>query len=164
MVPEIGGGMADECTADTAAHSADAQTAELFVADEPTSSMDAIAQGTARETAQDESLSTYAHRLTREDGHIDWTRSARQIHDQIRGLHPWPLASAYLGRQRIILRRYTFAATDDEALRASLLGAGARQAAIFCSPRIATTIAAIISSAANFKLFGSNFSPPVETR
>ncbi|OUI82096.1 methionyl-tRNA formyltransferase [Gluconobacter sp. DsW_056] len=33
---------------------------------------------------------TYAERLTRDDGRIDWTRSASEIDRQIRGLTPWP--------------------------------------------------------------------------
>ncbi|GBR69779.1 methionyl-tRNA formyltransferase [Gluconobacter kanchanaburiensis] len=33
---------------------------------------------------------TYAERLTREDGRIDWRRSATEIDRQIRGLTPWP--------------------------------------------------------------------------
>jgi methionyl-tRNA formyltransferase len=67
--------------------------------------LDALARGEAHETPQDALLATYAHRLSREDGLIDWTRTPTHIHDQIRGLHPWPHAYAYLGAQRIILRR-----------------------------------------------------------
>ncbi|CAI9119401.1 methionyl-tRNA formyltransferase [Brytella acorum] len=33
---------------------------------------------------------TYAERLTRESGRIDWTRPATEIDRQIRGLTPWP--------------------------------------------------------------------------
>lgn len=28
---------------------------------------------------------------------IDWTKTARQVHDQVRGLHPWPVATAVIG-------------------------------------------------------------------
>ena len=67
--------------------------------------LDALTRGEAHETPQDASLATYAHRLSREDSLVDWTCSARHIHNQIRGLHPWPHAHAYLGAQRVILRR-----------------------------------------------------------
>ena len=33
---------------------------------------------------------TYAARLTKEEGLIDWTLSAQRIHDRVRGLYPWP--------------------------------------------------------------------------
>ena len=45
---------------------------------------------------QDDSQSTYAPILTKEFSAIDWQKSALQIHNQIRGLYPWPGASAVL--------------------------------------------------------------------
>jgi methionyl-tRNA formyltransferase len=39
---------------------------------------------------QDEALATYAPKLTKADGHIDWRFTAVTIHNQIRGLNPWP--------------------------------------------------------------------------
>jgi len=49
-----------------------------------------IKSGTAARTPQDESKVTYAPMLSRELSPLDWTRSARQLHDQVRGLIPWP--------------------------------------------------------------------------
>jgi methionyl-tRNA formyltransferase len=46
---------------------------------------------------QDESQATYARKLTKEDGRIDWTKPAVQIERQIRAMNPWPGAFAYLG-------------------------------------------------------------------
>jgi methionyl-tRNA formyltransferase len=67
--------------------------------------VDQIAHGQARETPQDESLATYAHRLTKDDGAIDWQWPAARIHNLIRGLHPWPHAFSFLGGKRFILLR-----------------------------------------------------------
>jgi methionyl-tRNA formyltransferase len=39
---------------------------------------------------QDESVATIAPILRKEDGRVDWTRSARQVHDHVRGMNPWP--------------------------------------------------------------------------
>ncbi|RQD64734.1 MAG: methionyl-tRNA formyltransferase [Desulfonatronovibrio sp. MSAO_Bac4] len=39
---------------------------------------------------QNESLVTYAPKLTKQDGFIDWNQPAWNIHNQIRGLFPWP--------------------------------------------------------------------------
>jgi len=33
---------------------------------------------------------TYAKKIKKEDGNIDWSRSAKEIHNQIRGCYPWP--------------------------------------------------------------------------
>jgi len=67
--------------------------------------LDRLSRESMPEVAQDERLVTYASRLDRRDSPIDWTRSAREIHNQIRGLHPWPLASTVLGGRRLLVRR-----------------------------------------------------------
>ena len=60
----------------------------------------AIGNGTAARTPQDESRQTYASMLTKEMSPIDWTRSAREIDCQVRGLIPWPCAACELAGQR----------------------------------------------------------------
>jgi methionyl-tRNA formyltransferase len=74
-----------------------------------------IAQGQAHETPQDESLATYAHRLTKEDGVIDWHGSAGRIHNLIRGLFPWPHAFSFCGGKRFILLGSQVEAPADDA-------------------------------------------------
>ncbi len=49
---------------------------------------------------QDDSLATEAPLLKKEMGHLDWTRSARELHCLIRGLDPWPLAYAFFNGKR----------------------------------------------------------------
>ena len=41
-------------------------------------------------TVQDAAVATKAPRLTKRDGQVDWSRTARQIADQIRAFKPWP--------------------------------------------------------------------------
>jgi len=67
--------------------------------------VDALARGAAIETPQDDAQSTYAHRLEKTDGVVDWAQPARAIHNQIRGLHPWPHAYSDLEGERTILLR-----------------------------------------------------------
>lgn len=59
--------------------------------------IDSIARGTATRTPQDGSLASFAPMLSKEMSPIDWTQSTRRILAQIRGLDPWPIASAQLG-------------------------------------------------------------------
>ncbi len=54
---------------------------------------------------QDASKATYADMLTKAMSPVDWTRSAKQIVNQVRGLHPWPVATAELGGRRFKLHR-----------------------------------------------------------
>jgi len=71
-----------------------------------------LASGESSETPQDESAATYAPRLRKEEGAIDWTADAARIHNQVRGLHPWPLASTvFAGRRLIVLRTRLVPAT-----------------------------------------------------
>jgi methionyl-tRNA formyltransferase len=65
----------------------------------------AIEHGTAVETPQDESKATYAPKITKAEGIVDWSRPAQRIHNQIRGLWPWPHASTFLNGTRYILHR-----------------------------------------------------------
>jgi methionyl-tRNA formyltransferase len=67
--------------------------------------VDAIADGRALETPQNEADATYAPKIGKTDGIIDWSRPAVDIHNQIRGLHPWPHAYAELQGERTILLR-----------------------------------------------------------
>lgn len=41
---------------------------------------------------QDETKVTYAPNITRELEKLDWTKSAKQVYNHIRGLRPWPVA------------------------------------------------------------------------
>lgn len=49
-----------------------------------------LEQGTAQSTPQDESLMTYAPKLKRADGCIDWEQPAFQVARKIRAYHSWP--------------------------------------------------------------------------
>lgn len=69
--------------------------AELLV-----ETVDKIAHGTATRTAQKESQVTQAPMLSRALSPMDWTRPARALHDQVRGLIPWPAAVTELGGTR----------------------------------------------------------------
>ena len=67
--------------------------------------VDALSEGRLSETAQIDADATYAHKLEKRDGIVDWSRPAVEIHNQIRGLHPWPHAYAELHGERTILLR-----------------------------------------------------------
>ena len=67
--------------------------------------VDDLESGRAAEEEQDHARATFAPRLTRADGAIDWSRTAGQVHDQVRGLHPWPRAFSHLGGERYLIHR-----------------------------------------------------------
>ena len=61
--------------------------------------------GRAVEQEQDHGRATLAPRLTRDDSPIDWTRPAGDIHNQVRGLQPWPRATCRLDGVRYMIHR-----------------------------------------------------------
>ena len=77
--------------------------------------VDQLVSGTAREEPQDDAQATYAPRLTKEEGLIDWTRSASEIHNRIRGLYPWPHAYTFFKATRLIVLRSEVATTGATA-------------------------------------------------
>lgn len=58
--------------------------------------LDKLETGTATRTRQDDARSTYAGKITKELGKIDFTKSAVEIERLIRGLNPWPSAFTYM--------------------------------------------------------------------
>lgn len=55
-----------------------------------------IENGEANATPQDPAQVSYAPMLDKTMCPIDWTKTAQQVHDHVRGLHPWPVATAKL--------------------------------------------------------------------
>ena len=49
---------------------------------------------------QDHSLATYAPMLDKSMCPIDWTKTAQQVHNHVRGMNPWPVATAEFGGKR----------------------------------------------------------------
>ncbi|HSC29635.1 MAG TPA: methionyl-tRNA formyltransferase [Vicinamibacterales bacterium] len=67
--------------------------------------VDRMADGPIVEMEQEHAAATYAPKITREESAIDWRLSALQIHNLVRGLQPWPIASARLAGARVLLHR-----------------------------------------------------------
>jgi len=53
--------------------------------------------GKLQPQVQDEAQTCYAPLMKKEDGQIDWTQPASSIHNQVRGLDPWPGAYTFFG-------------------------------------------------------------------
>jgi methionyl-tRNA formyltransferase len=68
-----------------------------------------LAAGTAKILPQDRSKVTKAPKLSKEDGRIDWTRSNVEVHNLVRAMQPWPVASTYwlrpVGPMRLIVHQ-----------------------------------------------------------
>jgi len=83
----------------------------------------ALEKGTLNPVEQDESKVTWAPRISKEAARISWEKSARQVHDLIRGMNPWPIAYSMFREEKIqIFRSLPEGRADEPAVPGTLLG------------------------------------------
>jgi len=63
--------------------------------------LEQLQRGTLSAEPQDGTQANYAHKLTKHEGEIDWSRSASELERQVRGLNPWPVAYSELQGERV---------------------------------------------------------------
>jgi len=68
-----------------------------------------LCAGTLVAEKQNDELSCYAPMLKKEDGLIDWQKPAEDIHNQVRGLDPWPGAYTFLDSEVLKIATTTVA-------------------------------------------------------
>ncbi|MBQ7778495.1 MAG: methionyl-tRNA formyltransferase [Oscillibacter sp.] len=90
-----------------------------------------LEDGTAVRTPQDESQVTYASMLSREMSPIDWNKPARAIDCQVRGLIPWPCATAEIAGTRFKVYRTAPGQATDKA-PGTVLSAGKKGIEVAC--------------------------------
>lgn len=71
-----------------------------------------IENGTVSREKQDDSLSCYAKMLNNDNCRIDWTKSAQEIHDLVRGLNSWPIAYTTLNGKKFKIWQTKIIDTD----------------------------------------------------
>ncbi len=101
--------------------------AELLV-----KTVEQIGAGTAQRTPQDAAQVTYAPMLSRELSPIDWSKPARALHDQVRGLIPWPAAVAELGGVRCKIFSTAVCGDQTSAAPGTVVQAGKKGLKIAC--------------------------------
>ena len=87
----------------------------------------ALEAGTAQPRAQPEAGVSYAAKLEKREGVIDWTQPAERIARQVRGCNPWPIAETSIHGQQ--LRIWQAAALPDLPVGTHLLASTASPAA-----------------------------------
>lgn len=76
--------------------------------------LDRFQAGPVAGEKQDESLVSYAPMLDKSLCPIDFHRTAQQVHDQVRGLQPWPVATMELQGKRFKVHETRLAAGEGE--------------------------------------------------
>lgn len=97
-----------------------------------TETLEHLCAGTLSREKQDDALSCYAPMLKKEDGRIDWTRSAPELHNQVRGLDPWPGAYTFLNGEPLKIAVTRPLDEPPAAPPGTVLGAGPDGVRIAC--------------------------------
>lgn len=77
--------------------------------------LDALEKGTVTPKKQDESLATHTSKIDKSLCPVDFTKSARQVHNQIRGLYSWPVATARIDGKRVKIHKARLCGKSGEA-------------------------------------------------
>ena len=91
-----------------------------------------IAAGTATRTPQEHGKATLAPMLSRELSPMDWSRPARALHNQVRGLIPWPTAVTELGGNRCKVFSTSVLDATTSAAPGTILAAGKEGIQVAC--------------------------------
>ena len=98
--------------------------------------VEAVAQiqaGTASYTPQDHTRATLAPMLSKAMSPVDWTRSAQEIFNQIRGLYPWPGASTdIITGEPVKLWRAQVVEKHTDAIPGTVIAAGKQGIDVAC--------------------------------
>ena len=94
--------------------------------------LERLERGDLEPRPQDPAAATYAPRLTREDGRVDWTRPARGIADRLRAFTPWPGQSAALRGEPVKLVRVEVLQESTDAVPGTFLGMRDGRLAVAC--------------------------------
>lgn len=89
-----------------------------------------LCAGELRPEKQDDALSCYAPMLKKEDGLIDWNRPADELHNQVRGLSPWP--GAFTSLKGDVLKVAATRVVEGSGEPGSILSASAEGVVVAC--------------------------------
>ena len=86
------------------------------------STIEQLKAGSISPEPQDDEQANYAHKLTKEEGKIDWAESANAIAQKVRGLFPWPSAYTFIDEQNIRIHQASVADKTSDASAGSVIG------------------------------------------
>lgn len=119
MMTNAGMDTGDILLSDAVAIQPDETAGELFIrlsrlgAETLARTLDALENGTLRRTPQDEAKATRCSMLKKEDGKLDFSQTALQLHNRVRGTNPWPGAYALLAGEPIKIWKTTMPMRTD---------------------------------------------------
>ncbi len=102
-------------------------------ADAVTSMLPRFTAGDLTRTPQDAARASSAPILKKEDGRIDWSLSAQRVHDHVRGMSPWPGATAQVGGKLLkVLATHVASASRESAAPGEVILADKGHLVVMC--------------------------------
>ena len=92
--------------------------------------VDGLEAGTLKGEAQDDALACYAHKLSKDEARLDWSRPAVELERQIRALHPWPICHSSLSGEAVKVHAAQLA--DGTGVPGTILDAGKDGVRVAC--------------------------------
>lgn len=86
-------------------------------------SLHQLSQNTLVPEKQDDSLATYAHKLSKEEARIDWNLPAITLERCIRAFNPWPFSYFVISDQNIKVWRASAIASDEKIIPGTIISA-----------------------------------------
>ena len=81
-----------------------------------------MSQGPVEHTPQDSTKVSYAPMLDKSMCPIDWTKTAQQVHNHVRGLHPWPVATTEIQGNRFKIHATAIVEGKENVAPGTILG------------------------------------------
>lgn len=97
-------------------------------------------EGTLPRCPQDSTQATYAPMLTKALCPIDWTKNCRELCNHVRGLNPWPVATATLQGKRFKIYEVCESKTKTDAAPGTLLALTKQGLEIACGDGVLTIL------------------------
>lgn len=94
--------------------------------------LERMEHGELEATPQDDSEATYAPRLTRADGRIDWQSEADRIARRVRAYDPWPASFTERGGETVKVHRAEVVAQTSDRAPGSILGVEGEELLVAC--------------------------------
>lgn len=95
--------------------------------------VDQLDAGRAVEVPQDHDSATYAPKIEKGEGAIDWSLPAATVHNLVRGLQPWPLVSAWIDGVRYLIHRTGLTDARSEEPWGTIIEAAEDRLAVACA-------------------------------
>ena len=102
--------------------------------------VDRLAAGPVTETPQDDAAATFAPKIAKTESPIDWSLPATRIHNRVRGLQPWPMASTIIEGTRCLVHRTTVARHRGDSAPGAVLSADGDAIVVAAGERTAVHI------------------------